>query len=59
MVNRTPDANPARKALRQAIAEGLTDADDIVDRAIAIAVREHAAMIGRTFAREFAITRPV
>lgn len=58
-MKRGPDANPARKAIRQAIAEGLTDDDKIVARAIQIAGAEHAAMIGRTYAREFKITRPV
>ena len=56
-MTRGPDANPARKAIRQAIAEGLTDDDKIVARAIQIAGAEHAAMIGRVWARDFFVTR--
>lgn len=49
----------ARAFLRQAIADGLTDDDEIISEAARMMGREHLAVIGRVFAREFKTMDPV
>jgi len=52
-------ANTARDMIRKAYREGLTDDDAVVARAIELAGKDAAGMIGRVFTRDFVLARPV
>jgi len=57
--SRFQQANTARNMIRQAYREGLTDDDEVVARAIELAGKDAAGMIGRVFTREFVLARAI
>ena len=57
--SRFQQANTARDMIRQAYREGLTKDDEVVERAIQLAGKDAAAMIGRVFTRDFVLARPI